>query len=60
VAGVYVVTGDIVTFVETETGVTVDAETEIKTSLNEGDIVVTQGQQFLSNNARVKIIGESI
>jgi multidrug efflux pump subunit AcrA (membrane-fusion protein) len=60
VAGVYVVTGDTVTFVETETGVTVDAETEIKTPLNEGDIVVTQGQQFLSNNARVKIIGESI
>jgi multidrug efflux pump subunit AcrA (membrane-fusion protein) len=56
--GVYVpdlLTGA-VNFRETETGVTVDGETEIRAGLAAGETVVIQGQQFLSDGAQVRVI----
>jgi multidrug efflux pump subunit AcrA (membrane-fusion protein) len=55
--GVYVHERDVVRFAEVETGVTVDGETEIRRGVEEGERVVIQGQQFLSDGARVKVIG---
>ena len=43
-----------------EPGVTVDGETEIKSGLKAGDKVVIQGQQFLSDGAAVRVLGESL
>jgi multidrug efflux pump subunit AcrA (membrane-fusion protein) len=42
---------------EIETGVSVDGETEIKSGLESGETVVIQGQQFLSDGAAVRVIG---
>ncbi|MDR0551858.1 MAG: efflux RND transporter periplasmic adaptor subunit, partial [Spirochaetaceae bacterium] len=42
---------------EVSTGVTVDGETEIKSGLAAGDKVVTQGQQFLTDGAPVRVLG---
>jgi multidrug efflux pump subunit AcrA (membrane-fusion protein) len=39
------------------TGVTVDGRTEIKSGLDAGDKVVVQGQQFLTDGARVRVLG---
>jgi RND family efflux transporter MFP subunit len=42
---------------EIEAGVSVDGEVEIKSGLDDGDAVVVQGQQFLSDGAAVRVIG---
>jgi multidrug efflux pump subunit AcrA (membrane-fusion protein) len=42
---------------EIETGVSVDGEVEIKSGLESGDAVVVQGQQFLTDGASVRVIG---
>jgi multidrug efflux pump subunit AcrA (membrane-fusion protein) len=42
---------------EIEAGVSVDGETEIKSGLASGEEVVIQGQQFLTDGARVRVIG---
>jgi multidrug efflux pump subunit AcrA (membrane-fusion protein) len=42
---------------EIETGVSVDGEVEIKNGLESGEAVVVQGQQFLSDGAGVRVIG---
>jgi multidrug efflux pump subunit AcrA (membrane-fusion protein) len=39
------------------TGVSVDGEIEIKSGLDSGETVVIQGQQFLSEGAAVRVIG---
>ncbi|MDR2897200.1 MAG: efflux RND transporter periplasmic adaptor subunit, partial [Spirochaetaceae bacterium] len=49
---VYVFDGiDTVTLREIAVGVTVDDVSEITEGLSEGEVIITQGQQFLSNNA---------
>jgi multidrug efflux pump subunit AcrA (membrane-fusion protein) len=56
--GVYVpdlLSGEVL-FREIESGVTVDGETEIRSGLAVGETVVIQGQQFLSDGAKVRII----
>jgi multidrug efflux pump subunit AcrA (membrane-fusion protein) len=56
--GVYVVEEpNRVQFIQVETGVTVDGETEIKSGLTGNEAVVIQGQQFLSDGAEVRNIG---
>ncbi|MDR0526908.1 MAG: efflux RND transporter periplasmic adaptor subunit [Spirochaetaceae bacterium] len=42
---------------EVSAGVTVDGETEIKSGLAAGEKVVTQGQQFLTDGAHVRVLG---
>ena len=42
---------------EVETGVSVDGELEIKGGLSAGEKVVVQGQQFLTDGAAVRVIG---
>jgi multidrug efflux pump subunit AcrA (membrane-fusion protein) len=42
---------------EVSPGVTVDGEVEIKSGLDAGDKVVVQGQQFLSDGAAVRVLG---
>jgi multidrug efflux pump subunit AcrA (membrane-fusion protein) len=42
---------------EIETGVSIDGEVEIKNGLDSGEAVVIQGQQFLTDGAVVRIIG---
>jgi multidrug efflux pump subunit AcrA (membrane-fusion protein) len=39
-------------------GVTIDGETEIKSGLKAGESVVVQGQQFLTDGAQVRVLGE--
>jgi multidrug efflux pump subunit AcrA (membrane-fusion protein) len=46
-----------VTMREIETGVSVDGEVEIKRGLDSGEAVVIQGQQFLTDGAAVRVIG---
>jgi multidrug efflux pump subunit AcrA (membrane-fusion protein) len=56
---VYVLEGpDQVSLREVETGAAVDDLIEIKAGLKEGEAVVIQGQQFLSNGAMVRVIGQ--
>ncbi len=56
---VYVVNGETVAQRRIETGVTVDNLTEITSGIQEGDSVVTQGQQLLSDGSKVRVIGGS-
>ncbi|MDR0706371.1 MAG: efflux RND transporter periplasmic adaptor subunit [Treponema sp.] len=42
---------------EIEAGVSVDGEVEIKSGLDSGEAVVIQGQQFLTDGAAVRVIG---
>jgi multidrug efflux pump subunit AcrA (membrane-fusion protein) len=42
---------------EIETGVSIDGEVEIQAGLAPGEAVVVQGQQFLSDGATVRVIG---
>ncbi|MDR1986858.1 MAG: efflux RND transporter periplasmic adaptor subunit [Treponema sp.] len=42
---------------EISAGVSVDGEVEIQKGLNAGEAVVVQGQQFLTDGARVRVIG---
>jgi len=42
---------------EVETGVSIDNELEIKSGLNAGEKVVVQGQQFLTDGAAVRLLG---
>jgi multidrug efflux pump subunit AcrA (membrane-fusion protein) len=53
----YVVAEETAQVREIETGVSVDGEVEIKSGLDPGEAVVVQGQQFLSNGAKVRVIG---
>jgi multidrug efflux pump subunit AcrA (membrane-fusion protein) len=55
--GLYVQEGENARFVEVETGVAVDGETEIRSGLEGGENVVIQGQQFLTDGAPIKVIG---
>jgi multidrug efflux pump subunit AcrA (membrane-fusion protein) len=59
VNGVYALDGsdDRALFREITTGVTVDGETEIQSGLEAGMLVVVQGQQFLTDGAKVRVIG---
>jgi multidrug efflux pump subunit AcrA (membrane-fusion protein) len=50
---------DGVRFHEVTAGVTVDGETEIRAGIESGTAVVVQGQQFLTDGAKVRIIGRS-
>ena len=50
----------IVSMREVSPGVTVDGETEIKAGLNAGDKVGVQGQQFLTDGAAVRVLGERL
>ncbi|GHT55978.1 membrane protein [Spirochaetia bacterium] len=52
--------GEQVRFREVTSGATVDGETEIRTGLDTGMAVVIQGQQFLTDGAKVRVIGRSI
>jgi RND family efflux transporter MFP subunit len=45
-------------FREITAGVTVDGETEIRSGLEAGMLVVVQGQQFLTDGAKVRVIGQ--
>jgi RND family efflux transporter MFP subunit len=45
---------------EVSSGVNVDREVEIKSGLEPGEEVVVQGQQFLTDNAPVRIIGRKV
>ncbi|MDR3171261.1 MAG: efflux RND transporter periplasmic adaptor subunit [Treponema sp.] len=47
----------VVRFIEVESGVSVDGETEIRSGLTGNEKVVIQGQQFLTDGAAVRIIG---
>jgi multidrug efflux pump subunit AcrA (membrane-fusion protein) len=42
---------------EIAAGVSVDGEVEIKSGLESGEVVVVQGQQFLTDGAAVRVIG---
>ena len=44
-------------FLKITKGVTVDGETEIQSGLEAGMLVVVQGQQFLTDGAKVRVIG---
>jgi multidrug efflux pump subunit AcrA (membrane-fusion protein) len=50
---------DGVRFHEVTVGVTVDGETEIRAGIESGAVVVVQGQQFLTDGAKVRIIGRN-
>jgi multidrug efflux pump subunit AcrA (membrane-fusion protein) len=41
------------------TGVTIDGEMEIKEGLDDGEAVVVQGQQFLTDGVQVRVIGRN-
>ncbi len=56
---VYVVSGDTVSQRQIEAGVTVDSMTEITSGIEEGESIVTQGQQLLSDGSKVRVIGGS-
>jgi RND family efflux transporter MFP subunit len=63
--GVYVLESgldgvDGVRFCEVSAGVTVDGETEIRSGIESGMAVVVQGQQFLTDGAKVRIIGRNV
>ena len=45
---------------EVVAGVTVDREVEIRSGLKPGEVVVVQGQQFLTDGAPVRVIGRRI
>jgi multidrug efflux pump subunit AcrA (membrane-fusion protein) len=45
---------------EVSTGVNVDREVEIKNGLAAGEVVVVQGQQFLTDGAPVRVLGKRI
>jgi multidrug efflux pump subunit AcrA (membrane-fusion protein) len=49
-----------VSFREVTTGASVDGETEIRSGIEAGVTVVVQGQQFLTDGAKVRVIGRSI
>jgi class 3 adenylate cyclase len=49
-----------VSFREVTAGVTVDGETEIRAGIESGTAVVVQGQQFLTDGAKVRVIGRNI
>jgi RND family efflux transporter MFP subunit len=51
---------DGVSFREVTAGVTVDGETEIRSGIESGTAVVVQGQQFLTDGAKVRIIGRNV
>ncbi|MDR3334358.1 MAG: efflux RND transporter periplasmic adaptor subunit [Treponema sp.] len=54
---VYVLVGvDQVSLREVSTGTSVDGELEIKSGLYAGDTVVVQGQQFLTDGAKVRVV----
>ncbi|MDR0597715.1 MAG: efflux RND transporter periplasmic adaptor subunit [Treponema sp.] len=57
--GVYALddSGERAHFHEIKAGVTVDGETEIRSGLEAGALVVVQGQQFLTDGAKVRVIG---
>jgi len=55
-AFVYVVHGDKARKTPVELGMRGDSRFEIKTGLNEGDLVVVSGASLLSDGSRVKII----
>jgi multidrug efflux pump subunit AcrA (membrane-fusion protein) len=66
ISGVYVVNASanvndtntgVAQFIDVESGVSVDGETEIKSGLIGNEKVVIQGQQFLTSGAAVRIIG---
>jgi multidrug efflux pump subunit AcrA (membrane-fusion protein) len=58
ISGIYIVeASNVARFIEIETGVSVDGETEIKGGLTGNEAVVVQGQQFLTDGAAVRIIG---
>jgi multidrug efflux pump subunit AcrA (membrane-fusion protein) len=59
VNGVYALddSGERARFREITAGVTVDGETEIRSGLEAGAFVVVQGQQFLTDGAKVRVIG---
>jgi multidrug efflux pump subunit AcrA (membrane-fusion protein) len=59
VNGVYALddSGERALFREIQAGVTVDGETEIRSGLEAGALVVVQGQQFLTDGAKVRVIG---
>ncbi|MHB9291407.1 putative Multidrug resistance protein MdtA [Hollandina sp. SP2] len=42
---------------EISTGVSIDGEVEIQRGLSAGEAVVVQGQQFLTDGARIRVIG---
>jgi multidrug efflux pump subunit AcrA (membrane-fusion protein) len=42
---------------EVTLGVTIDGEVEVKSGLETGEVVVVQGQQFLTDGASVRVIG---
>jgi multidrug efflux pump subunit AcrA (membrane-fusion protein) len=46
-----------VTMREVIAGVSIDGETEIKEGISAGDAVIIQGQQFLTDGAAVRVIG---
>jgi RND family efflux transporter MFP subunit len=46
-------------FREVTAGVTVDGETEIRSGIEVGTAVVIQGQQFLTDGAKVRVIGRN-
>lgn len=52
--------GETVTLREVAVGVSVDGETEIKSGLDAGEQVVVQGQQFLTDGAAVRVIGNNV
>jgi RND family efflux transporter MFP subunit len=56
ISGVYTVIGDRAVFKEISTGVSIDGQVEITSGLSKGEAVVTQGQQLLSEGARVRVI----
>jgi multidrug efflux pump subunit AcrA (membrane-fusion protein) len=56
ISGVYTVVGDRALFKEISAGVAIDGMVEIKSGLNKGEAVVIQGQQLLSDGARVRVI----
>jgi multidrug efflux pump subunit AcrA (membrane-fusion protein) len=58
-SGVYALddSGERALFREIRAGVTVDGETEIQSGLEAGALVVVQGQQFLTDGAKVRVIG---
>jgi multidrug efflux pump subunit AcrA (membrane-fusion protein) len=60
--GVYVLdaAGAKVRFQEVSAGVTVDGETELRSGVEAGMTVVTQGQQFLTDGAAVRVIGGGV
>jgi RND family efflux transporter MFP subunit len=62
ISGVYVLDkeSEKVRFQEVTASVTVDGETEIRSGIEAGTDIVIQGQQFLTDGAKVRVIGRSI